>query len=114
MEVSILSDTNNPMMDRREIAFSVVQDDRTSSKDEIKQELCKKMNLSPESTIIVEVKQEFGMKRSSGMAHSYKTKEQMERSEPRYLIARLTKKGKKEAAPKEEPKKEEKKEEKKE
>ncbi len=104
MEVSILSDTNNAVANRREVAFSVIQESSTVSKEEIKKEVCKRLNLSPEATIVVEVKQEFGVKRSSGMLHSYKSKEDLERMEPKYLLARLTKKTKKESgeAPKEE------------
>ncbi|HUC39050.1 MAG TPA: hypothetical protein VL944_02880 [Candidatus Acidoferrum sp.] len=106
MEVSILSDTNNAVMNRREISFSIVQDDRTTSKEEIKKEVCKKLGLSPDTTIVVEIKQEFGVRRSTGRAHSYKSKELLEKEEPKYLLERLAKKEKKEAAPEE--KKEEK------
>jgi small subunit ribosomal protein S24e len=123
MEVSILSDTNNPVMNRREINFSVVQEGKTASREEIKTEICKKLNLSPDATIVTQIDQEFGVRRCSGTAHSYKSREILEKAEPRYLLARLTKRAKKgeagAAAPqgeKEAPKeaKEEKKEEKKE
>lgn len=117
MDVSILSDTNNPVVDRREVRFSVVEDDRTVSKEEVKKEICKQLNMSPDFTIIVEIKQEFGVRRSSGLAHSYKSKEALERAEPKYLIARLAKKNAKKeggaeaaAAPAEAPKEEKKKE----
>lgn len=101
MEVSIMSDTNNPVMDRREIKFSVVQEGKTASRDEIKTEICKKLNLSPDATIITEIDQEFGVRRCSGSAHSYKSKEALEKAEPRYLLARLVKRDKKKEAPQE-------------
>ena len=107
MEVSILSDNDNKNAGRREVSFLVVQDDKTASKEQIKQELCKRLNLSPEATIITEIRQEFGMRRSTGMAHAYASKEQLERSEPRYLLKRLSKGEKKEGSEQKEEKAEE-------
>ncbi len=108
MEVSILSDKSNPNTKRREISFAVVQDDKTASRDEVKRELCKRLSLDPETTIITQMKQEFGMRRSTGVAHSYASKEQIASAEPKYLIERLSKKGKPKAeqAKAEEPKQE--------
>ena len=105
MELSIISDQTNPAASRREISFSVVQDDKTASKEEIKKELCSRLNLSPDTTIIVSVRQEFGVRRSVGVAHSYASKEQMDGSEPGYLTARLSKMAGRQEAPakKEEP-----------
>lgn len=111
MELSILSDSNDPNTGRRDIAFSVVQDDKTSSREEVKGELCKRLNISPDTTIITDIKQEFGVRRSMGTAHSYGTKEQLERSEPKYLLERLSKRAKKQqegTPPKEGPKQEKK------
>ncbi len=98
MEINILSDNDNKNVGRREISFSAVQDDKTASKEQIKQELCKRLNLNPDSTIITEIKQEFGMRRSTGIVHSYGSKEQLEKAEPGYLIKRLSKGEKKEGA----------------
>ena len=95
MEVTVVSDSNNAMLGRREITFSVAQDDRTVSKEELKKELCKKLNLAPELTVITRIDQRFGARQSRGAAHSYKSKEDLERMEPRHIIARLTKKEKK-------------------
>ncbi len=99
MEISIQSDTNNPMLQRREISFVALQDSSTPPREEVKKEICKKLNLDPELTVLVAVRQEFGLKRSSGKVHTYKTKQQLEASEPKYLMARFAKKAaKKEAA----------------
>jgi len=110
MELKIESNVENHMLGRKEIRFSLIQDDPTPKKEEIKRELCKMLNLHPDSTIIVKVNQQYGYKESEGLAHSYKTKELLEKSEPKFILKRLSK-GKKEGeAPKEEPKQEEKKE----
>ena len=91
MDLNITSDSNNKALDRREIEFSVVQDSATANKDEIKRELCKRLNLDPDSTIINSLKQEFGVRRCAGSANSYRSKEEMERLEPAYIIKRLSK-----------------------
>ena len=99
MEISIQSDANNPILQRREISFVALQDGSTPPRDEMKMEICKKLNLDPELTVLVEIKQEFGLKRSAGKVHTYKTKQQLEASEPKYLMARFAKRAaKKESA----------------
>lgn len=98
MDISIQSDTNNRMLQRREIGFVAVQEAGTPRRDELKKEICKKLSLDPDSTILVEVNQEFGMRRSAGIVHSYKSKEQLMKAEPKYLTERLAKSGKKEGS----------------
>lgn len=91
MELKINSNNENKLLGRREITFSVEQDSSTPSKKDIVKEVCKKLNLSPESTIIVKIDQGFGTKQSSGLAHSYESKAAMEKSEPKHLLTRLGK-----------------------
>lgn len=109
MEVHITSETTNNLLKRKEIRFSISEDDATVSKADVHREICKKLGLSPESTVIVSVNQAFGARQSSGIAHSYHSKEEMEKSEPKHIMNRAA--GKK-GAP--QPEKAEKKEEKKE
>jgi ribosomal protein S24E len=88
MELKINSNQENRLLNRREIMFSVEQDGSTPSKVELVKEICKKLNLSPDSTIIVRVDQGFGRKESSGVAHSYSDRKLMEKSEPKHITAR--------------------------
>ncbi len=90
MELKIVSNTENKTFSRRDIMFSITQSGSTSKRVEVHAELCKALNLKPESTIIVKIDQHFGSKDSSAVAHSYETKELMERYEPRYLLDRVT------------------------
>ncbi|MDE1868732.1 MAG: 30S ribosomal protein S24e [Candidatus Micrarchaeota archaeon] len=111
MELHVTSETTNNLLKRKEIKFSISEDNATVSKAEIHRELCKKLNISPESTIIVSVNQAFGARQSAGIAHSYHSKEEMEKTEPKHVLNRfIGKKG--EAQPAKDEKKEEKKEEK--
>jgi ribosomal protein S24E len=106
MEIEITNDRKNALLGRREIDFYIIEDDRTPSKEEVKTELCKKLSLSPESTIIVRIDQSFGVKRSSGSAHSYGKKEDIRRNEAKRVIKHMDKKPKAKEAKKEEEKKE--------
>ncbi|MCL5433821.1 MAG: hypothetical protein M1538_02485 [Candidatus Marsarchaeota archaeon] len=94
MELKINKDVENKIMNRREIDFYVVSEDKTISKEEAKKEICKKLNLNPELTIIVKIAQEFGMKRSRVSAHNYKNMDSLNKFVQKYIPARLNKKKK--------------------
>jgi ribosomal protein S24E len=88
MEIEITNDTNNAVAKRREIEFYVIQTDRTPQRDEVKREVCKKLNLSPDSTLVVSLNQTFGVKRSRGIIHSYQNADVMKSNENAYLFER--------------------------
>jgi ribosomal protein S24E len=89
MEIQITSNRENKLLERKEIGFSIVQEGSTPSKKEIKEELCKKLNLDPESVIIVKVEQSRGIRVGRGIAHAYPSKELVESSEPEHLVNRM-------------------------
>ena len=91
MEVKITSSTENKLLNRKEIEFEAVQDGSTASRVELTKEICKKLSLHPDSTIIVRINQGFGSKESTGIAHSYASKEMLEKYEPKKLVARMVK-----------------------
>ena len=97
MELRIISNNENKMLSRKEIRFSVMQDGGTVSRAELAKELCKKLNLHPESTIITRIDQGFGMRESTGMAHAYQTKDALEKYEPKKILARIAKRSRKAA-----------------
>lgn len=104
MELTIISNNENKLLKRKEISFSAVQEGGTVNREELTRELCKKLNLHPESTVVTRIDQGYGMKESTGMAHSYQTREMLEKYEPKNVLARIAKKSAKQNAGKEEPK----------
>jgi small subunit ribosomal protein S24e len=100
MIINIKNDKENKLLQRREIEFSVTYDSKTPQREELKVQLCKQLNLSPENTLIIKINQVYGIMKSDGVAHSYLNKESM-KIEPSYLVNRSDKKNKK---PKEEAK----------
>jgi ribosomal protein S24E len=91
MELKTIKDETNNIIKRREIELYVLQDDKTPSKDEIKKEICKKFNLNPETTIIVNIEQQFGMKRSKAYVHSYQDMETLNKFEQKHILNRNNK-----------------------
>ncbi len=91
--------TENALLSRREIKFYAVGYDATPSRDALRAELCRKLGLSPDATIVTSIGQDFGLKRSSCVAHSYKSAADMQRLEPKHLMARIS--GEKKEKPKE-------------
>lgn len=92
MELKIISNNENALLNRKEIRFEAVQEGSTVRKDELKKELCKRLNLHPDSTIIVRIDQGYGVKECSGIAHAYQSKEMLEKYESKRLVARIAKK----------------------
>lgn len=77
LEIKVDSDTENKLMGRREIAATATYTGSTPSRDIIKQELCKKLNLKPDSTAVVRISQIYGTMSSGIILHGYSTRETM-------------------------------------
>jgi len=80
-----VKDSKNSIVNRREIEFTITQEDRTPSKKDVERELCKKLSLSPEATVVVKMAQEFGTRMTRATAHSYPNADAMKKTEPDYL-----------------------------
>lgn len=79
MDVSVLDDNENKLFDRRELRIRAVYEGKTPTRDEIRESVCKKLNLSPETFDIIRIDQGYGMRESEIIAHSYKSKESMDK-----------------------------------
>jgi ribosomal protein S24E len=88
MELKITSSRENKTIGRREIGFSVFSESGIK-REALKAELCKALNASPSSTIIVRIDSSFGSKMSTGLAHSYQSEDALKRYENRGLLERL-------------------------
>ena len=120
MNVNVVSNTENKLLDRKEIDAEISFDGATPQSAELKAAVCQKIALSPDLTVLRKVENSFGTKSVRVTAYSYATKEALESTEQEYVKKRegMDKKpeekkpeGEEAEAPKEE-KPEEKKEEK--
>lgn len=94
MELNITNDYDNKLLGRREINATATYTDMTPRKEEVKEELCKKLSLNPDLVEIREIRQKYGLRVSDITAYAYSNKENMEK-----LVKKRGKKGEK-AAPK--------------
>ena len=93
MNIEIIEERKNEALgNRKEITFVASYEGGTAAKEELKVELCKKLNLAPEGTMIVRMEQQYGRHECKGIAHSYEKEEDMKRIEPKHLLKRMEKK----------------------
>ena len=111
MEIKILEEREEKLFGRKEITFEASYEGKTPSGEEVKQEICKKLGLSPDLTVVIKIDQAYGKGLSTVKVHSYAKKEVMEKivRKPKEATAKKPEAPKPAPEPKEE-KKEEKKE----
>lgn len=100
MEVKVLEEKKNPLLQRREVKFSVDHNLGTPSRNEIKEKLAAYLNSKPELIIIERMRSQFGKRETRGYAKIYETAERLKSVETEHIIQRNEKK----PAPKEEKK----------
>jgi len=103
METNVLSKKENPLFARTEITAEVKFQGKTPSRKEIMGGIADKIGTKPELIAIRKIEQIFGSKELKITAHIYKTKEEMEKTEPKYIFSRNAGKKGKEAEAKAEP-----------
>ncbi|HUL62607.1 MAG TPA: 30S ribosomal protein S24e [Methanocella sp.] len=92
MEVKVLEEKNNPLLQRREIQFSVSHNLGTPSRQEIKGKLAAYLNSKPELVIIERMKPEFGKRETRGYAKIYESMDRLKSVETEHIIQRNEKK----------------------
>jgi small subunit ribosomal protein S24e len=88
MKVEITSKKSNPLLSREEIDFKVTEINVTPKIADLKAKISSMIESEAESTVITEIKQNFGSKDCIGKARAYKTKEKMKEIELEYIIGR--------------------------
>lgn len=83
LEIKVDNDTENKLVQRREITATASYKGQTPDRETVKQQLCKMLSLKPDASTVVRIGQSFGSQSSSILMHSYATKEAMERMEPK-------------------------------
>ena len=92
MDIKVIEERNNPLLQRREVKFSVSHNLGTPSREEIKAQIAAHLNSKPELVIIERMKSEFGKRETRGYAKIYETVERMKSVETAHIIQRNEKK----------------------
>lgn len=79
MELKINGDKDNKLLGRREVSASATYADKTPTKEEVKEQLCKKLNLDPALVEIREIRQQYGLRVSDITAYAYTNAQTMEK-----------------------------------
>lgn len=79
MDISINSEKENKLFGRKEILFTATNaGSKTPSREEVKEEICKKLSLNPDLTTVIKITQVYGGNTSEVIVHSYSKKEAMD------------------------------------
>ena len=97
MDIKVLEEKKNPLLQRREVKFSVSHNLGTPSRDEIKAKIAAYLNSKPELVIVERMNPEFGKRETRGYAKIYETEEYMKKTETAHIIQRNAKKEPKKA-----------------
>jgi small subunit ribosomal protein S24e len=92
MEIKVLEEKNNPLLQRREIKFSVSHNQGTPSRTEIKNKIAAYLNSKSELVIIERMRSQFGKRETRGYAKIYETVERMKSVEAEHIVLRNEKK----------------------
>ena len=88
MKVEITNKKSNPLLSREEIEFKVTEINSTPKISDLKEKISALTESNSDSTVITEVKQNFGEKFCIGKARAYKNKEKMKEVELEYILGR--------------------------
>jgi ribosomal protein S24E len=80
MEMKVNSDNENKLFGRREIVATTQFEGKTPTKAEIKESICKQMNLDPEISEVIRIDQAYGLKKCTATVYTYTNKEMMQKS----------------------------------
>ncbi len=100
MEVTVTQQQYNPLLKRREIAFTIdhKQTKSTPTRLEVRNALADALKTKPEVVYIRRIITKTGTMTATGEANAYDSVEQAKHIEPKYIIERNMPKEKKEAA----------------
>jgi len=91
IDIIVKKDVENKLLARREILCDAIYSESTPSREKIKEEVVKKLNLDPKLTVVVKINQLYGITKSEVSVYSYKNEEAM-KIEPKFKLERLNKK----------------------
>jgi len=91
IDIIVKKDIENKLLARREILCDAVYSESTPSRERIKEEVVKKLNLDPKLTVVAKINQLYGITKSEVSIYSYKNEEAM-KIEPKFRLERANKK----------------------
>ncbi|MHA1557615.1 MAG: 30S ribosomal protein S24e [Candidatus Heimdallarchaeota archaeon] len=88
MKIKVVNKNTNKLLDRLEVNFEVESEAETPKRLEVKEKLAAMINYDASLVVIKKIEQLTGVRKSVGIAHAYKTQENLKTVEPEHLIKR--------------------------
>ncbi|NMC10097.1 MAG: 30S ribosomal protein S24e [Methanothrix sp.] len=88
MDIQVIEETNNPLLNRREVVFKVIHDESTPSRKGVVEKLAATMNSKIGLVFVDSLKTEFGKRETIGYAKIYETAERAKQVERAHIIER--------------------------
>jgi small subunit ribosomal protein S24e len=73
MDVTIISEDENPMLHRSDIRFEIVHDEATPSRLSVRDSLAAKLDKGSDEVVVHELDTKFGMRKTVGYAKVYES-----------------------------------------
>ena len=90
MDIQVIDEKNNPILNRREIAFKVIHDESTPTRKSVVEKLAATQNSKVGLVYVDSLKTEFGKRETVGYAKIYETAERAKQIERAHIIERNT------------------------
>ncbi|KAF5423093.1 MAG: 30S ribosomal protein S24e [Candidatus Methanomarinus sp.] len=88
MDIEIIKEKENPLLDRKEINFTISHTGPTPSRDEIKKNFVARYNSQHELVIVDKLSSEYGTQQTAGYVKIYSDTQRVSEIENRYIIER--------------------------
>lgn len=90
LDIQLISEKNNPLLNRREIVFKVLHDEATPSRKSIVERLAATMNSKEGLVMVDSLKTDFGKRETIGYAKIYENAERAKEVERNHIVERNT------------------------
>jgi len=88
MDVTIISEEENPMLHRTDIRFETVHDETTPSRLSVRDSLAAKLDKDSDEVVVHELDTTFGMRKTVGYAKVYESPEFARDVEQQHMLDR--------------------------
>ncbi len=88
MDVTIISEEENPMLHRSDIRFEIVHDEATPSRLSVRDSLAAKIDKGSDEVVVHELDTKFGMRKTVGYAKVYESSEFAHDVEQKHMLER--------------------------
>jgi small subunit ribosomal protein S24e len=88
MDITIVSEEENPMLHRTDVRFEITHDEATPSRLSVRDSLAAKLNKDSDEVVVHELDTKFGMRTTVGYAKVYESPADARDVEQEYMLDR--------------------------